>query len=119
MTTQDWLQLAAQGGAGVLVLAGILLAVRQWLMPMIVKVVAPMIVGAFDNLAAAVRDGAAAQAAAIKEQAAAARDQAAAIGRLGERISRIEGRLDISEDAPPSPAPAGTADHVPINIARR
>lgn len=117
MTNEQWIQLAAQGGAGLLVLAGILLAVKWWIVPMVVKVVAPMIVGAFDNLSTTIRDASSAQVEASKEQAAAVKEQAAAIGQLAERVAHMEGRLDHRDSAPVIPIAAGTGDAIPpVNV---
>lgn len=116
MTTEDWKYIAVNAGAGGLVLAGILLAIKWWIMPMVVKVVAPMIVGAFDNLTNAIREGATQQAEALRGQAAAMKEQSDALGRVSTRLARVEARLDLSDDTPPA---VGTADHVPITIARR
>lgn len=101
MTTEDWKYIAVNAGAGGLVLAGILLAVKWWIMPMLVKVVAPMIVGAFDNLTKAIHEGATLQAEALRGQAAAMKEQSDALGRVSTRLARVEARLDLSDDTPP------------------
>lgn len=117
MTSEDWKYIAMNAGAGGLILGGILLAIKWWIMPMVVKVVAPMIVGAFDNLTGAIREGAAQQAEALRGQAAAMKEQSDALGRVSSRLARVEARLDLSDDTPPSAI--GTADHIPITNARR